>query len=137
MQVERNYKNIDFEKILDLYNSVGWTAYTKDKEGLRKAFENSDFILLCIENNEVVGVLRSLTDRVAVHLLQDILVRPSFQKQGIGRKLLTKALKEFENVRTHILLTDDEEKQRLFYESMGYKNTKDFEEFLLNCYVKI
>jgi hypothetical protein len=36
-----------------------------------------------------------------------------------------------------VLLTDDEERQRAFYESLGYKNTKDLEKIKLNAYVQI
>jgi hypothetical protein len=36
-----------------------------------------------------------------------------------------------------VLITDDEERQKLFYESMGYKNTKDLKEIPLNTFVKI
>jgi hypothetical protein len=36
-----------------------------------------------------------------------------------------------------VLLTDDEERQKKFYESLGYKNTKDLKKTPLNAFVKI
>ena len=36
-----------------------------------------------------------------------------------------------------VLLTDDEERQKIFYESLGYKNTKDLKKNPLNAYVQI
>jgi len=40
-------------------------------------------------------------------------------------------------VRTHVILTDDEERQARFYEAMGYKNTRLLKLKSLNCFVKM
>lgn len=85
----------------------------------------------------MIGLLRSMSDDVSIHYLQDILVRPTFQYQGIGRKLLDQALRRYMHVRTHMLLTDDEEKQMKFYKSMGYENLKDYRMGSLNSFIKI
>ena len=34
------------------------------------------------------------------------------------------------------MITDDEERQKLFYESLGYKNTKELQKMPLNAYVQ-
>lgn len=36
-----------------------------------------------------------------------------------------------------MILTDDEEKQLRFYESLGYKNTKNLSDIPLNAFVKM
>ena len=56
---------------------------------------------------------------------------------GVGRKLLNLMLKRFKDVRTHVILTDDEEKQLRFYESLGYKNTKNLSDNPLNAFVRM
>lgn len=130
-------EDISKDEILRLYNSVNWTAYTKDPENLIKAMKNSTFVVVCIENDKLIGLARSLSDDNAIHYLQDILVDPEFQHRGIGRELLSRCIKRFEHVRSHVLLTDDDEKQKLFYESVGYSCIKSLKKTILNCYVKM
>lgn len=132
-----NWKSEDFDKIVQLYDSVGWAVYTKNKDDLLKAFLNSSYILIAKDGNEVVGLLRSMSDDVSIHYLQDILVKPTSQHRGIGRKLIGQALNRYSHVRTHMLLTDDEQKQMMFYKSMGYENLKDYRKGSLNSFIKM
>ncbi len=94
-------------------------------------------MLVAIQGGKVIGVSRSISDCVSIHYLQDILIHPDYQKKGIGKKLLQKALNYFDKVRTHMILTDNEERQKIFYESLGYKNLKDLTKIELNAYVKM
>lgn len=137
MKVIEDWKSIDFKKIVELYNSVGWSVYTKSPNSLEEAFRFSTYILVAMDGDDVIGLSRSISDNVSIHYLQDILVSPNYQKRGVGRKLLTKALEHFKEVRTHMILTDDEEKQFKFYESLGYKNTRELKKVPLNTFIKM
>lgn len=133
--ITEDWKSESFDNIVQLYDSVGWTVYTKNKNDLLRAFHNSSYVLIAKDGNEVVGLLRSMSDDVSIHYLQDILVKPTFQQQGIGRKLIDQVLKRYSHVRTHMLLTDSEEKQMKFYKSLGYENLKDFRQGSLNSFI--
>lgn len=137
MEIVEDWRTFPFDRILKLYQAVGWSNYTNSPESLRIAFENSTYVLLAVVGDEVIGLSRSMTDFVSIHYLQDIIVAPEFQRQGIGRKLLSHVMNQLQNVRTHMILTDDEEKQLRFYQSFGYKNTKDLEKQVLNTFVKM
>lgn len=137
MKITEEWKSIKFESVVELYDSVGWSTYTQDIKRLKLAFENSTYVLIAVEGEEVVGALRSISGDSSIHYLQDILIKPTHQKKGLGRELLTKALERFKDVRTHMILTDDEVKQKKFYESMGYKNTKELKEIPLNTFVRM
>ncbi len=54
--------------------------------------------------------------------IQDILVSPEHQRQGIGRALLQRALARFDHVRQVLLLTDDGFQTKAFYEAMGMQD---------------
>jgi len=131
------YEDSNFESILDLYTELGWTNYTSEPDDLKKALENSTYIALAFSSDKLVGLARSISDEISIHYLQDILVSPKFQKKGIGRGLMDLILTRFSKVRTHMILTDDEERQRKFYESLGYKNLADLKKIPLNSYVKM
>ena len=137
MEISADWLSYDFEQIIRLYDSVGWHIYTKDPEKLREAFRGSDRVLVASEGGEVVGIARSVSDGISIHYLQDILVSPDCQKRGIGKQLLENMLNHYKDVRTHMILTDDEEKQKFFYQSLGYSNIKNLTKHKLNTYIKM
>jgi ribosomal protein S18 acetylase RimI-like enzyme len=130
-------QNITPAEIMELYKSVGWSSYTEKPDKLMKSLTNSTYLLICRDDDKLIGLIRSLTDDSAVNYIQDILVHTDYQRRGIGRELLNRVLKKYNHVRTHILLTDDETKQKLFYESTGFRNIKTLKKQTLNCYVKM
>lgn len=66
-----------------------------------------------------MGLLRAVGDGCTVVLVQDLLVRPDHQRRGIGTALMQAALERFRSVRQVQLLTDDTEKTKGFYRSLG------------------
>jgi ribosomal protein S18 acetylase RimI-like enzyme len=124
-------------QLLDLYNAVGWAAYTRDEAGLEKAIRNSTYVVCAWDGEKLVGLARCLSDDASIFYLQDILVHPDCQRQGIGRRLMENCLERFDHVRTKVLLTDDEERQHAFYKSLGYKNTRELKKIPLNAFVQM
>ncbi len=107
-------------ELLDLYRSVGWSAYTGDPDGLSRAVDRSAWVVTARDDGALVGFARVLSDDVSIMYLQDVLVRPDRQREGIGRALLEECLRRYGHVRTKVLLTDDEERQHAFYRSLGF-----------------
>lgn len=133
----RTDESIPGDQLVQLYQAVGWEAYVQDPEGLARAVANSTLVVAAWQEDRLIGLARCLSDDVAIVYLQDILVHPDWQGQGVGRQLLEACLKRFAHVRQKVLLTDDEERQRIFYESMGFVNTREFAPWTLNAYVMI
>lgn len=119
-----------------LYESVGWTAYITEPESLSSAVANSTFVVTARQSGVLVGLARGLSDDVSIFYLQDILIHPDHQRQGIGRALLNECLDRFDHVRTKVLLTDDHPAQHRIYESMGYRNTRDEGDDELHAFVR-
>ena len=107
------------EAVLELYRSVGWTIYASNPDKLRRAFENSLYVLGAFDGDALVGILRAVGDGETVVFLQDILVRPDKQGQGIGRKLMAEFFRKFADVRQIQLLTDDIPATVGFYRAVG------------------
>ena len=122
----REYGPYDEAEVLALYESVGWTAYTKEPQALRAGFEGSLFCLGAYEGGRLVGLLRAVGDGQTVVLLQDILVRPDHQRHGVGTGLVRAALDRFVGVRQVQLVTDDRRSTTAFYESLGFKPLEQF-----------
>ena len=112
---------ISFEEIFPLYEAVGWTNYTSNPIMLQNALEHSLFILTARdEEGKLIGFLRAVGDGYSILYIQDIIVLPEYQRQGIGTQLLRQTLEYFNEVYQIILTTDSEVKTIAFYEANGF-----------------
>ncbi len=127
------------DQLTDLYNSVEWSAYTAEDSGvkLQDAINNSTYVVSAWKEQTLIGLARCLSDDVSIFYLQDILIRPEFQRLGVGRQLLQKCLDRFDHVRMKVLITNDEDRQIRFYKSMGYQNTASLSKIKLNTFVQV
>lgn len=116
----KQHPQLDFQAVLNLYASVGWTNYTDRSAMLQKALEHSLFVLAAFDGDRLVGLLRAVGDGHSIVFIQDILVLPTYQRQGIGRHLLEQAVTHFPGIYQLHLLTDNTEKTRSFYEAIGF-----------------
>ena len=120
---------VTLEDVLPLYEAVGWTNYTTKPEMLEVAYKNSLHIIGAFNDEEkLVGVLRAVGDGASILFIQDILVTPEYQHQGIGTNLLQQTLEKYKNVYQIQLTTDNSMKTISFYESNGFTSLTS-----LNC----
>jgi GNAT superfamily N-acetyltransferase len=111
---------------LALYDSVGWSAYTRDPADLDRALRNSSFVVAARdEGGELIGLARTVSDDSSICYVQDILVKPELHGAGVGRALMQAVLTRYAHVRQVVLITDDEPGQRAFYEAMGFAEGTD------------
>jgi GNAT superfamily N-acetyltransferase len=80
--------------LLALYSSVGWTNYTNNPTMLEEAVKASLWQLAVYDKEELVAYIRLVGDGHSVLLVQDLLVRPDYQRQGIGKKTLRKGFRD-------------------------------------------
>ena len=119
-------EDLQLTEVTELYRAVEWFAYSNDPDQLVRALEGSTTIVAAREGQTLVGLARVISDGASICYLQDILVRPSHHRRGIGRALAERALEEYSHVRQKVLITDGEPKQNWFYESLGYIQTEEF-----------
>ncbi len=121
----REYDTYNEADILRLYASVGWTAYTDAPEVLRAGFANSLLTLAAYEGDALRGIIRVVGDAHTIVFVQDILVFPEFQRQGVGTALLQAVLDRYSHVRQLELATDSTPKTISFYKSMGFQEMSE------------
>ncbi|MEL6277139.1 MAG: GNAT family N-acetyltransferase, partial [Bacteroidota bacterium] len=61
-------------------------------------------------------------------------VKQKYQRKGIGRELVKQGLEKYSKVRQKVLLTDNEESLKNFYQKIGFKEVNELH---LSCFVKI
>ncbi len=116
----REYTEYKEDEIRHLYTEVGWKAYTENMSALEQGYRNSLLVLAAYEEDELLGVIRAVGDGYTIVLIQDILIYPKKQRQGIGTALLKAVLERYPNVRQIELVTDNTPKTIAFYKSIGF-----------------
>lgn len=124
------------DDLVRLYSSVGWGVYAKDPARLHDAIGRSLRVVSARVGDRLVGLARLVGDGLTIVYLQDILVDPECQRQGLGTELLTAVLKPFADVRQQVLITDDDPGQRAFYETRGFTEIRDVPDAALRAFVR-
>ena len=114
------------EEIIALYDDAGWTSYTDEPDLLIKAIKNSQKVWTLWEGEKLIGLARIIGDGATICYLQDILILNSYQGRGFGSRLIKEILKENEEIRQFVLLTDDAEETKNFYKKVGLKEVGDY-----------
>ena len=121
----KKYENFHLEDIINLYQSVGWTNYLERTGILEEAYANSLCVLGAYDSDRLVGIIRAVGDGRTIVFVQDIIVLPEYQRKGIGTKLLKAVMEKYKDVYQMELLTDNTEKTKAFYRSVGFTASDD------------
>ena len=106
--------------VKNLYEDAGWTSYTKDLPKLMEAIDASLMVISAWDDAKLIGLIRVVGDGLVIIYIQDILVLNAYKRKGVGSKLLKYVLENYKDVRQKVLLTDDGEDTRGFYEANGF-----------------
>lgn len=116
----KDYETYDEREILNLYQSVGWTTYTDIPTMLKAAFEGSILKLAAYEHGQLVGILRAVGDGCSILYIQDLLVKPEYQRKGVGKMLLKTAQERYPSIYQTVLLTESMPQFTAFYRACGF-----------------
>ena len=117
----RKQEIVKLEDVLHLYQAVGWTNYTNKPQMLEQSLSHSLVIYLALDGDAVVGLIRLVGDGFSSVFVQDLIVLPIYQRQGIGSALMKEALEDYKEVYQVQLATEQTEKNVGFYRSMGFE----------------
>ncbi|MBN1313371.1 MAG: GNAT family N-acetyltransferase [Anaerolineae bacterium] len=78
------------EEYADLVQAVGWG--TRKPDVVEKALPNSLYGVCAYVGSEIVGMARIIGDDGLVYYVQDVVVRPEYQGQGIGTAMMDKIM---------------------------------------------
>lgn len=113
--------SVSIDDVLHLYQAVGWTNYTNQPQMLEQALSHSLAIYVALDGDAVVGLIRLVGDGFSSVLVQDLIVLPIYQRQGIGSALMKEALEDYKDAYQVQLVTDQTERTLGFYRSMGFE----------------
>ena len=113
--------SVSIDDVLHLYQAVGWTNYTNQPQMLEQALSHSLAIYVALDGDAVVGLIRLVGDGFSSVLVQDLIVLPIYQRQGIGSALMKEALEDYKDAYQVQLVTEQTERTLGFYRSMGFE----------------
>ena len=96
-----------------------------------KAILNSGYVVVAVSNKQVVGALRIITDNDRFAFIVDFVVDEGVQKQGVGTKIMDKAVEVCEKELVEFTGLFVERVEGLewlveFYEKLGFKTQDGF-----------
>ena len=124
MNFETGFRG-QFDSVVDLYTKEGWSNYTCNPEKLRRAWDNSNPVVSVWIDDKLVGFIRCITDGESILYIQDIIVDSEHRRLGIGKKLIDYVLNMYPDIRQCILISDNSDKLKIFYNSCGFSNAGD------------
>ncbi|MDD3341963.1 MAG: GNAT family N-acetyltransferase [Sulfurospirillaceae bacterium] len=107
---------VDWEALSELYKIA--PLGDKKAEDLKVVFSNSRYQCFVYDGEKIIGVGRALSDGIDVSYIADVAIHPQYQKQGIGKQIVTK-LVEFSKEHNKIILFASMGKE-LFYVKLGF-----------------
>jgi ribosomal protein S18 acetylase RimI-like enzyme len=109
--------DIDPKQISDLRKSVGWNGML---DSYKKSLLNSYFYICCFNNNELIGFLDVVSNGITDAYIQDVIVKPSFQGKGIGKKLMDMAIEKLTQDGVHTISVLFNESNIGFYKKFNF-----------------
>ena len=119
--------SVSIDDVLHLYQAVGWTNYTNQSQMLEQALSHSLATYLARDGEEIVGLVRLVGDGFSSVFVQDLIVLPSYQRQGIGSNLMKEALADYKDAYQIQLVTEQTEKTLGFYRSLGFETLSTYD----------
>ena len=119
--------SVSIDDVLHLYQAVGWTNYTNQPQMLEQSLAHSLAIYVARDGEKIVGLVRLVGDGFSSVFVQDLIVLPSYQRQGIGSDLMKEALGDYKDAYQVQLVTDQTEKTLGFYRSLGFETLSTYD----------
>ena len=106
------------KQLKTLFDSVSW-AQTLTKEELKYAIDNSSHIITAWDNDNLVGLIRSMDDNIYSASIDLLLVKKEYQGQGIGTALIEKMKENIKHIK-FISVSPDNIKDFKLYQRCGF-----------------
>lgn len=118
------YNNeLSAKEYCELRAAVGWQPLIEAQ--VQSGLNNSDFLIACRDGEKIVGCARIFWDKGYIAYLADVMVKPEYQKQGIGKRMVSECICFIDRQlkdgwRIKIVIVSAKGKER-FYEKFGFE----------------
>ena len=99
-------------------STLGQRRPIDDLETIKGMIENSNLIVTASIDNKIIGIARAVTDFNYCCYLSDLAVDKQYQKNGIGKQLISKVQEQLNGKCKIILLSAPDAKE--YYPKIGF-----------------
>ncbi|BAZ65743.1 MAG: GNAT family N-acetyltransferase [Pelatocladus maniniholoensis HA4357-MV3] len=114
----RDHAILPRNQVLELYQECGWSSAAKPDQ-LLTALANSHTVISAWYSETLVGLGNAISDRALVVYYPHLLVRPAFQRRGIGRRIIKALQSHYVGYHQQVLLAVQDAVD--FYQECGFQ----------------
>lgn len=120
LQINHGERSLDVGQLQALFQVAAFWAQNRRSEDLIVAIMNSKPVVTVWEGDRLIGFARATSDGVYRATVWDVVIHPSYQGAGLGRKLVETILMHphMNRVERVYLMTTH---QQRFYERIGFQ----------------
>ena len=113
-------QNITVEEFIEVLknSTLGERRPIDELETIKGMIENSNLIVTALIDNKIIGIARAVTDFNYCCYLSDLAVDEQYQKNGIGKQLISKVQEQLNDKCKIILLSAPDAKE--YYPKIGF-----------------
>lgn len=114
------------DQIITLYRQAGWWKNPgADRDHVRRIITGSHCFLVAMENDKLVGMGRVISDGESDTYIQDVTVKTTCRKKGIGTQIVKRLVEQIEADGLKWIGLIAERNTHEFYERIGFKKMPD------------
>lgn len=113
----KEIKNITVEQIKDLFSSVGWRIGDEPNK-LLETLKNSETLITAWDEDRLIGLVNAFSDTARVVYFHYVLTHSDYQRQGIGKQLVNRALNKYQDYKHLVLISNNEKID--FFKKCGF-----------------
>ncbi len=120
MKIEIKNETPDTEAFKELRKSIDWPLPAD--EAIKLSLDNTEFCVTAFADDKLAGMGRLVGDKCFIYFIADIIVKPEYQGNKIGFKIMTEIMEYLNNhapKNSYITLMAAKGKE-LFYEKFGF-----------------
>jgi ribosomal protein S18 acetylase RimI-like enzyme len=113
-------------QIINLYQAEGWWSIgdTSD-EIVEKIIKGSHCFVAALEDDQIIGMGRAISDRASDAYIQDVTVSDSYRGRGIGSEIIKQLISRLHADGLGWIGLIAEKNSRAFYERLGFDPMSD------------
>ena len=122
IEIKGKEQALTSKELEELFLSVEWSSgHYPDK--LETAIRNYQTVFTAWDGDRLVGLISAMDDGIMTAYIHYLLVRPEYQGNGIGLKLIEKTKEKYKDYLRIVLVAYT--KECGFYEHCGFKKGED------------